>query len=130
MSEVRHLDLSIIDDEIKPFVIEWLQDRSAFHTWFSTLITGSFIVLTVFGSKPGFESPSAVVLSLAVGLLLLSLLSNMVCVWPIPSWKFRVGTGALKDATAMHRELAITAWVGVVSFVCGLTLAFIGNMPA
>lgn len=129
MSEVRKLDFSIIDDAKRPFVTEWLRDRSAFHTWFSSLIIGSFVVLTVFGNKPGFGSPSAVVLSVAVGLLLLSLLCNMVCVWSIPSWKFRVSTGVLQDATAMRRELAITAWIGVIAFVCGLTLAFIGNMP-
>lgn len=129
MSEVRHLDFSSIDDAKRPFVTEWLRDRSAFHTWFSSLITGSFVMLTVFGNKPGFGPPSAVVLSLAIGLLLFSLLCNMVCVWSIPSWKFRVSTGMLRDGTTMRRELAITAWLGVIAFVCGLTLAFIGNMP-
>jgi hypothetical protein len=29
----------------------------------------------------------------------------------------------------MRRELTFTAWVGVVAFVSGLTLAFIGNFP-
>jgi hypothetical protein len=29
----------------------------------------------------------------------------------------------------MRLELAITAWIGVISFVSGLTLGFIGNMP-
>lgn len=130
MSEVRHLDLSIIDDTNRSFVAEWLRDRSAFHTWFSSLVTGSFILLTVFGNMPGFGTPGAVVLSIAIGLLILSLLCNLVCVWSIPSWKYRVNTGALINATAMHRELSITAWIGVIAFVCGLTLAFIGNMPA
>jgi hypothetical protein len=129
MSEVRRLDLSAIDDAKRPFVTEWLRDRSAFHTWFSSLIAGSFVVLTVFGNKPGFGAPGAVFLSVAVALLLLSLICNLVCVWSIPSWKFRVSTGALKDGTAMRRELFITAWVGVVAYVCGLTLAFIGNTP-
>jgi hypothetical protein len=130
MSEVRRLDLSVIDDAKRPFVTEWLRDRSAFHTWFSSLVTGSFVVITIFGSKPGFGTPGAVFLSIAVVLLLLSLLCNLVCVWSIPSWKYRVSTGALQDATAMRLELSITAWIGVISFVCGLTLAFIGNMPA
>lgn len=129
MSEVRSLDFSHIDDTQRPYVVEWLRDRSAFHTWFSSLITGSFILLTLFGNKPGFTTPSGVVLSLSVGLLLLALLCNLVCVWSIPSWKFRVGAGILKNATAMRRELTITAWIGVISFVCGLTLAFVGNMP-
>lgn len=129
MSEVRSLDLSVIDDETRPHVIEWLRDRSAFHSWFSSLVTGSFVVITVFGSKPGFSTPDGVVLALAVALLVLSLLANLVAVWSIPSWKFRVATGALKSGTTMRRELAITAWFGVIVFVAGLTLGFVGSMP-
>ena len=30
----------------------------------------------------------------------------------------------------MRRELAITAWTGVIAFVSGLTLGFIGNGAA
>jgi hypothetical protein len=129
MSEVRTLSLADIDEDNRPFVVEWLRDRSAFHTWFSSLITGSFVVITVFGSKPGFDTVGGVFLAIAVICLLLALLCNLVCVWSIPSWKFRVSTGALIDGTAMRRELAITAWIGVISFVSGLTLGFIGNMP-
>ena len=130
MSKAHPLDLSVIDGTNRQFVVEWLKDRSAFHSWFTSLITGSFMLITVFGTKPGFSTPGGVVLAIAVALLLLSLLANLVCVWSIPSWKFRVSTGALKDARAMRRELALTAWFGVVTFVAGLTLGFIGNMPA
>jgi len=129
MSEVRRLDLSVIDEHNREYVVEWLRDRSAFHTWFSSLITASFVVLSVFGSKPGFATPAGVVLSIAVAMLVLALLCNLVCVWSIPSWKFRVSTGALTNGAAMRRELAITAWIGVVAFVCGLTLGFVGNVP-
>lgn len=130
MSETRKLDLATIDDRTRAHVIEWLRDRSAFHAWFSSLVTGSFVVITVFGNRPGFDTPSGVFLAIAVALLLLSLLANLVCVWSIPSWKFRVGTGQLTDATAMRRELTLTAWIGVIAFVSGLTLGFIGSMPA
>ena len=129
MSELRKLGLEEIGDDNRQYVLEWLRDRSAFHTWFSSLVTGSFAVITVFGSKPGFATPSGMFLSLAVALLILSLLANLVCVWSIPSWKYRVGTGALRKGAAMRRELAITAWIGVIAFVSGLTLGFIGNMP-
>lgn len=120
-------ELSTITEQNRPFVVEWLRDRSAFHTWFSSLVTGSFVVITVFGSRPNFSSVSGSVLSVALVLLLFALLCNLVCVWSIPSWKYRVSTGILTDATSMRRELAITAWLGVIAFVSGLTLAVIGN---
>jgi hypothetical protein len=120
-------ELSTITEKNRLFVVEWLRDRSAFHTWFSSLVTGSFVVITVFGSRPSFSSVSGSVLLIALVLLLFALLCNLVCVWSIPSWKYRVSTGILTDATGMRRELAITAWLGVIAFVCGLTLAVIGN---
>lgn len=130
MSEVRDLHLSDINDTNREHVVEWLRDRSAFHSWFSSLVTGSFVIISVFGSKPSFSTPGGVLLSTAIALLILSLLANLVCVWSIPSWKYRVNTGALSNATAMRRELSITAWFGVIVFVSALTLGFIGNMPA
>lgn len=55
MSEVRSLNISRIDDSNREPVVERLRDRSAFHSWFSSLATGSFVVIPVFGSKPGFS---------------------------------------------------------------------------
>ncbi len=116
-----------ITDASRPFVIEWLRDRSAFHSWFTSLVTGSFVIITVFGRKPDFFSPAGIPLAIAVVLLLFSMLCNLVCVWSIPSWKYRVNVGIVTDGRAMRRELAITAWLGVVCFVCGLTIAVIGS---
>ena len=45
-----------------------------------------------------------------------------------PYWKYRVRVGILTDAQGMQRELAITGWIGVASFVSSLTLGFIGNL--
>jgi len=123
-------NLSSISDFNRPFVVEWLNDRSSFHTWFSSLITGSFVVITVFGQRPDFSSPGGVVLAIAVLLFLFALLCNLVCVWSIPTWKYGVSTKIISDSRLMRRELAITAWLGVISFVSGLTLGVIGNSGA
>lgn len=120
-------ELSAITEQNRAFVVEWLRDRSSFHSWFSSLVTGSFVVITVFGSKPSFTSVGGCILSVALILLLFALLCNLVCVWSIPSWKYRVSTGIVTDARTMRRELAITAWLGVIAFVSGLTLAVVGN---
>ena len=122
-------ELAGIDDRNREAVIDWLNDRNQFHTWSTSLITGSFVILTVFGNQPGYDDPGQIVLSISLILLLASVLCNLVCVWSIPSWKFRVRTHLITDATRMRRELAITAWIGVICFVSGLTLGFIGNMP-
>jgi len=129
MSGKQAQELSEIDDGNREAVLEWLRDRSHFHTWFTSLIIGSFVVLSVFGNRPGFDGIGPVFLSISLALLLVSILCNLVCVWSIPSWKYRVSTGILTNARGMRWELAITAWIGVASFVGGLTLGFIGNLP-
>ena len=130
MPEQTQIDPAEVTDANRGFVVEWLRDRSAFHTWFASIVTGSFLLLTVFGNKPGFGTPGGVFLVIALCLLVLSLLTNLVCVWSIPSWKYRISTGLVSDAASMRRELAITAWIGVVSFIAGVTLAFVGNSPS
>ena len=129
MFEKRSQEIAEIDDSNREAVLEWLRDRSYFHTWFTSLIVGSFVLLTVFGSRPGFDRVGPVFLSISLVLLLVSILCNLVCVWSIPSWKYRVSTGIVTNAWGMRVELAIVAWIGVGGFVGGLTLGFIGNLP-
>ena len=129
MTQGVNQELTAITKHNKTAVVQWLKDRSQFHAWFTTLIVGSFIILTVFGNKPGFGDIGEVFLTVALVLMLLSIICNLVCVWSIPSWKYRVSTGILTDAGKMRLELAITAWIGVISFVSGLTMGFIGNLP-
>jgi hypothetical protein len=123
-------ELSTITDQNRPQVLEWLRDRSAFHVWLSSLVTGSLVVSTIFGSRAGLSGVTERVLAVAAVLMLFSLVCNLVCVWSIPSWKYRVSTGIVTDATKLRRELAITAWLGVIAFVSGLTLGIIGNSGA
>lgn len=125
--ETSDTDLTAIDDSNREYMVEWLSDRSAFHTWFSSLVIGSFVVINIFGEKPSFQTPSGVFLTVSVILFLFALLCNLVCVWSIPTWKYRVSTKQLSSNTVMKKELSITAWLGVIAFVCGLTLSVIGN---
>jgi hypothetical protein len=119
-----------IDDANRGAVLGWLDDRNHFHTWFSGVITGSLVILLVFGAKPGFATPSQTFLSVAQILLLFAILCNFVSVWSIPSWKFKVRTLITTDNRRMRLELGLNGWLAMICFVSGLTLAFIGNMPA
>ena len=126
----REMDQYNINDSNKEAVLEWLNDRNDFHKWFTSLIIGSFVVLSVFGNKPGFGSIGPVFLSISLVLLLLSILCNFVCVWSIPTWKFKVKTGVFSDGRRLRLELGIPGWIGAICFVSGLTFGFIGNIPS
>ena len=119
----------ISNQQHRDAIIQWLDDRRDFHKWFASIITGSFIVLTVFGNKPGFTSVSQQFLTIALVFLLLSILSNLVTLWSIPSWKIMFKINTLDNASFMRRDMRITTWFGVVCFLAGLTLGLIGNMP-
>lgn len=119
-----------IEESNRDAVLEWLDDRKDFYKWFTSLIVGCFVVLTVFGNKPDFESIGSIFLLSALVLLLFSILCNFVCVWSIPSWKFRIKTDLFDDGQRLRLELGIPAWLGVISFVSGLTFGVIGNFPS
>ncbi|MFT5220910.1 MAG: hypothetical protein ACI9LO_000989 [Planctomycetota bacterium] len=80
MSDAEERDLYLITEANEEFIIEWLNDRKEFHKWFTSLIIGTFVLLTIFGNKPGFASIAPVFLTSAVVLMLLALLCNLVCV--------------------------------------------------
>ena len=118
-----------IDDSNRDAIIEWLNDRKDFHTWFTSVITGSFIVLTVFGNTPWFENITQKILSTALIFLFISVLCILVTLWSIPSWKIMIKWGIVDNASFMRIDLRITTWIGMCCFLVGLTLGFIGNMP-
>ncbi len=116
--------------EVQTAVADWLEDRRDFHKWFTSIIVGSFVAITIFGEKPHTADISGILLTVALGLLLFATLCNLVCVWSIPGWKLGIKTGRTKNNYRMKLELDIPAWIGVIFFVTGLTLAFLGNLFA
>ena len=120
----------ITSDDDRKSIAEWLDDRRDFHKWFTSLIIGSFVAITIFGEKPHLNDVSGQLLTVALGLLLFATLCNLDCVWSIPGWKLSVKTGRTDNNYRMKLELDIPAWLGVICFVTGLTLAFLGNLFA
>lgn len=119
-----------IDKDNREQIIAWLEDKRDFHKWFTSLIVGSFVALTIFGKKPGLDDVSGLLLTSSLALLLFSILCNLVCVWSIPGWKLGVGTGRITNNFRMKIELDVPAWSAVICFVSGLTLGFLGNTGA
>jgi len=108
-------------------IIDWLKDRSAVLVWFTSVITGSLTLFSLFGKKPGFNDPSSIVLSLSLLLMFFSILCNLICVWQIPKWKLAIRTGLVSNARWMMLDIEITSWLGLVSFLGALIMAGLGN---
>jgi len=66
-------------------------------------------------------------LSTSLILQLFSIICNLICIWSIPDWTFGVKTKAIDHTHRLRIELSILSWLGVISFVSGLTIGFIGN---
>lgn len=118
-----------ITDDNKQHLVEWLKDRNQFSIWSVSIISTSFVVLTVFGNNPGFNQPAQVMLSISLVLMLFALIANFVTAWSIPGWKLKLQTGQLTDTKRMYYEISINTWISVILYVSGLTLGFIGNVP-
>ncbi len=116
-----------INDNNIQAIIEWLKDRSSVLIWFTSIITGSIVLLTLFGKNPGFNDISGIALSISLLLMLFSILCNLVCVWQIPKWKYAVRTGRISNGRRMMLDLEIISWIGLVSFLGALVMAVLGN---
>lgn len=108
-------------------IIDWLKDRSAVLIWFTSIITGSLMLLTLFGKKPGFNDPSGVALALSLACMFFAILCNLICVWQIPKWKLAVRTGLISNPRWMIWDIEMTSWLGLVSFLGALVMAGLGN---
>ena len=95
--------------------------------WFTSIITGSMVLLTLFVKKPGFTDLSGIALFISLLLMLFSILCNLICVWQIPKWKFAVRSGLISNGRLMTLNLEITSCIGLVSFLGALVTAVVGN---
>ncbi len=116
-----------ITDHNAAAVIDWLNDRSSVLTWFTSIVTGSVILLTIFGKRPGFQDLNSTILSISLLLMFFSILCNLICVWQIPKWKLAIRTGLISNGRRMVLDLEISSWLGLVSFLGALVMAALGN---
>ncbi|MFH1981914.1 MAG: hypothetical protein ABIL58_08715 [Pseudomonadota bacterium] len=108
-------------------VIDWLKDRSSVLIWFTSIITGSLMLFTLFGKKPGFHDLNSIALSISLLLMFVSILCNLICVWQIPKWKLAIRIGRISNGRRMTFDLEISSWFGLVSFLGALVMAALGN---
>ncbi len=96
-----------INSENTQAIIEWLRDRSNVLIWFTSIITGSIVLLTLFGNKPGIKDPGGIALSASLLLMFFSILCNLICVWQIPKWKKDNG---YPELTKPRKRLIPAVW--------------------
>jgi hypothetical protein len=108
-------------------IVHWLEERSKLHKWFTSIITGSLVLLTIFGKRPGFVNLNEIILSVSLLLMFLSVICNLICVWQIPKWKLAIRTGMVSQGRKMTLDLEITSWISLIIFLGALVLAAIGN---
>ena len=118
----------LIDENNESHILEWLEDRRDFQKWFSSLVAGSFLILTIFGNQPGSSDFGSLLLSVSLALLLFSVICSLICVLSIPAWKFGIKIKIIENAKRLHMEINITTWLSVISYVSGLTIGFVGNL--
>ena len=120
-----------IDTEKKrQAILIWLGDRKEFHTWFASVITGSFAAFALFGERAGFGYIQQVWIMTALILFLFALLGNLVILWSIPSWKIMITLEEINNCSRMRWDFRLTTWFAIICFLAGLVLALVGNMPA
>lgn len=120
--------INTITDENAEAIIDWLKDRSAVLIWFTTIISSSLMLVTLFGKKPGFTDPPGVALAISLLLMFGSILCNLICVWQIPKWKLAIRTGFVSSVRWMILEIELLSWLGLALFLAALVMATLGNM--
>ena len=116
-----------INEDNAEHIVGWLDDRSKLLTWFTSIITGSLVLLTLFGESPGFSGINQILLSVAILLLFVAVLCNLVCVWQIPKWKLAIRTKRVSNGRVMMLDLEITSWISLTLFVASLVCIAIAN---
>ena len=125
-SHLWFIKLEITEDN-KDAVVEWLEDRIRFHIWLTSIITGSIVFLAALAQDLSIQTHEiqGIITLIAFGLLFLSIITNLISIWSIPTWKFKVKTGQLTQGTQMRIELGLISWMSVLLFLVGLFGAII-----
>ncbi len=111
-----------ITEENKDAVIEWLNDRSQFHIWLTSIITGSIIFFAATQEPATLQTTdiNTTLKLISFMLMFFSIIANIVCIWSIPTWKYRIKTGQVTQGAIMRFELGTSAWLSVLSFLLGI----------
>ena len=96
-----YLELTV-DDDNRAAVLKWLDDRNRFHVWITSLITGAIIFLTTLTPNLSHSSESGLPMLIGVGLMLFSVVINIICIWSLTNYSLHVSRKLVSDGTRMR----------------------------
>lgn len=114
-----------LTEESRSAVVEWLNDRAKLHVWITSVCTGTIVFLAALGPSTNIESATGAFKVVGIGLMLASVLVNIVCVWSLSNWKLNVSTGVVSDGLRMRIDIEVTSWIAIGSFLVGLVVAIV-----
>ena len=104
-------------------IVEWINDRMKLHIWLTSVATATIVFFATLGPPTNTESVPGLIKVLGLGLMLASILVNILCVWSFSNWKLNVSRKSVTDGPRMRLDIEITAWVAIGSFFVGLVTA-------
>ena len=85
-------------------------------------------LFATFGAKVSLETTPGRLKALGLGLMLLSVIINVFCIWSLSNWKYNVRTGLVTDGARMRLDLELTGAIASGSFLIGLTIAVLASI--
>jgi len=116
---------SDVTPEAKAATIEWINDRAKMHIWVTSVATGSIVFLAALGPPTSVQTAPGLVKVIGLGLMLASVLVNIVCVWSLSNWKLNLSRDAVTDGARMRLDIEMTGWIAIGSFFVGLVTTVI-----
>ena len=114
-----------VTPETRAAVIEWLNDRTKLHTWITSVAIGTIVFLAALGPTTNVQTIPGLFKVIGLGLMLVSVTVNIVCVWSLSNWKYNVSTGIVSDGSRMRLDIEVVGWIAIGSFLSGLVVAVI-----
>lgn len=91
-------------------------------------MAGSIVFISTLGLQPTLDGYRGVGVLIGFLSLILSVVTNLACVWTIPVFKLKIKTDVIRDTLAVRIDLGIASWIGVISFLGGLLIVGLASL--
>jgi hypothetical protein len=117
-----------ITEDNRPAILGWLEDRQRFHIWLTSIVSGASVFLGTLGQPLESESVSGILKLIGLGVMMLSILANMVSIWSISNYKFNVKTGTVKEGSRLRFDIELVTALAAGTFLIGFVLAVLPSV--